>query len=94
MGLIEQIKEFWRNRNTKKLPEGQRVMVEKQESNSFFMNLIRGNKKKQNSQLDYDIERFLNAYYYNLQKYNGRISNYRVAYTSLVGLNARQVTRR
>lgn len=92
MNIIDRIKNFWKNRNIKSLPEAQmsRNISNTKNKNWFITN----SKYYQESKLDKEIDDFLQSYSNAIEQadMNQPIDNYRMAYRALVTLNGKPVT--
>ena len=98
MNIIERIKNFWKNRNIKALPEAQ-VQNTRQDNinNRKNRNWILSNTNsnhRQPTKLETEIETFLQSYYQRLEGFDDsqNINNYMIAYTALTTMGGKPVT--
>ena len=93
MSIIDKIKRFWKKQNIKALPEGNKELNKK---GMFKKNWINsgGNNGKE-TKADKYIELFLNSYLNQLKvnEANDKTSCFEMAYTALVTMTGKQVTK-
>ena len=94
MNIIEKIKRFWKNRNQKTLLDGQTTNIQNTNAKKDRKWILRNKNYNQPSKLDMEIDAFLHSYSNMIENTDTSqpINTYKMAYTALVGMNAKPVT--
>lgn len=93
MGIIDRIKNFWKNRKIKALPPPVEEKVDNHKSKAWILN-NNSNNPKQLTKLEYNIDKFLDAYFSMVEQIdlNTPVDMESIAYGALVTMNGMPVT--
>lgn len=94
MNIIQKIKNFWKNKNQKALPEAQ---MNNSQNTNIKQNrkwILPNTQSNQVTKLDQEIDSFLHAYSDIIENTypNQTMDSYRMAYSALVRMNGKAVT--